>query len=226
VTIFRFFSQTKYASFQRQLNIYGFNRFLRGQDKGAYYHLCFVRGHRSLVRNMVRRKIKGTGVTTARETMERESKFNFYLPMWKNHFEPIMPSPEGASKDNSRDERVVSPASVPSSIDFALAAPVSPVASTPFAQYNQAAFCPPVSQPAQNESASYVSEEDLSSMLMEPLVDDADDLLALFEGNTFHMLNQPTPAVVEPPSGCSSCDCICGKNRSFQPADLEPLPLF
>ena len=41
-----FFNQTKYASFQRQLNLYGFSRLTHGPDKGAYYHNCFVRGKR------------------------------------------------------------------------------------------------------------------------------------------------------------------------------------
>jgi len=41
-----FFNQTKYASFQRQLNLYGFSRLTHGPDKGAYYHNCFVRSKR------------------------------------------------------------------------------------------------------------------------------------------------------------------------------------
>ena len=62
---YRFFRQTKYPSFQRQLNLYGFSRFAHGKDKGAYFHQCFVRGDRPLVRGMVRRKIKGTKVRRA-----------------------------------------------------------------------------------------------------------------------------------------------------------------
>jgi hypothetical protein len=56
--LYRFFSQTKYPSFQRQLNLYGFSRFCHGPDKGAYYHACFVRGQRPLVTHMIRRKLK------------------------------------------------------------------------------------------------------------------------------------------------------------------------
>jgi hypothetical protein len=56
--LYRFFSQTKYPSFQRQLNLYGFSRFCHGPDKGAYYHVCFVRGQRPLVMHMIRRKLK------------------------------------------------------------------------------------------------------------------------------------------------------------------------
>mmetsp|Transcript_25600 Transcript_25600/g.58769 ORF Transcript_25600/g.58769 Transcript_25600/m.58769 type:complete len:262 (+) Transcript_25600:339-1124(+) len=87
VLYLRYFKQTKFASFQRQLNLYGFLRIHQGDDKGSYYNLCFVRGHRSLIRQMVRRKIKGY-----RE--QRPSPLdepNFYLPQWKNHFEASIP---------------------------------------------------------------------------------------------------------------------------------------
>jgi hypothetical protein len=35
------------TSFQRQLNLYGFRRRLRGEDKGAYYHQDFLRNLRN-----------------------------------------------------------------------------------------------------------------------------------------------------------------------------------
>ena len=78
----RFFSQTKYPSFQRQLNLYGFSRFAHGRDKGAYYHPCFIRGKPSLVRGMIRRKIKGTKV---RRTMHPSEEPDFYDPEWNNN---------------------------------------------------------------------------------------------------------------------------------------------
>lgn len=71
-----YFNQTKYASFQRQLNLYGFSRLSHGRDKGAYYHPCFVRGERNLCRGMVRQKIKGTKV---RRSLSPEEEPNFYL---------------------------------------------------------------------------------------------------------------------------------------------------
>eukprot|EP00536_Pseudo-nitzschia_multiseries_P015113 jgi/Psemu1/216883/e_gw1.822.3.1 len=50
-----FFNQTKYASFQRQLNLYGFSRItVVGLDKGAVHHPCFVRNQSHLVQNMRR----------------------------------------------------------------------------------------------------------------------------------------------------------------------------
>jgi hypothetical protein len=70
-----YFNQSKFASFQRQLNLYGFSRLTAGKDKGAYYHSCFVRGHRGLCRGMIRQKIKGTKV---RRTLAPEEEPDFY----------------------------------------------------------------------------------------------------------------------------------------------------
>jgi hypothetical protein len=64
----KYFKQTKYKSFQRQVNIWGFCRIPSGLDKGGYVHPCFIRGKPSLCRQMVRRKkIKG-GFSTSKKT--------------------------------------------------------------------------------------------------------------------------------------------------------------
>jgi len=55
----RFFRQTKLASFQRQLNLYGFRRISRGPDSGGYYHAMFVRGRPDLCPYMRRTKVRG-----------------------------------------------------------------------------------------------------------------------------------------------------------------------
>lgn len=61
----RFFQQKKYASFQRQLNLYGFNRITKGPDRGSYYHELFLRGKKFLCQDISRMKIKGTGARMA-----------------------------------------------------------------------------------------------------------------------------------------------------------------
>lgn len=71
----RFFSQNKFPSFQRQLNLYGFSRITIGPDKGSYYHEYFLRGMEFLVHNIQRQKIKGAG---GRSASNPDQEPNFY----------------------------------------------------------------------------------------------------------------------------------------------------
>jgi len=71
----KYFQQRKYASFQRQLNLYGFNRITQGPDKGCYYHDCFLRGRKYLCHRMQRMKVKGT---LARMASNPTQEPNFY----------------------------------------------------------------------------------------------------------------------------------------------------
>lgn len=71
----RFFKQTKYLSFTRQLNLWGFRRITRGMDAGAYYHPLFLPGRPHLTMRMKRIKIKGTGV---RLSPDPSKEPNFY----------------------------------------------------------------------------------------------------------------------------------------------------
>lgn len=52
----RFFKQTKYKSFQRQLNLYGFSRIDQGPNRGSYRHKLFLKGRKDLLSSMNRQK--------------------------------------------------------------------------------------------------------------------------------------------------------------------------
>jgi hypothetical protein len=58
-----YFKQTKFKSFQRQLNLWGFTRITDGADAGAYYHKYFIRSEPALCKLMTRQKIKGAGAS-------------------------------------------------------------------------------------------------------------------------------------------------------------------
>jgi HSF-type DNA-binding len=72
----KYFTLSKIASFQRQLNLYGFGRLTKGPDRGCYYHEYFLRGrvHEHLLEKMQRTKVKGTFVR-ARSNPDREPDF-------------------------------------------------------------------------------------------------------------------------------------------------------
>jgi HSF-type DNA-binding len=68
------FRHSHYTSFQRQLNVYGFERITIGSDKNAYYHKNFLRGQYDLALLIKRCAIKGT-VCRHRATPETEPDF-------------------------------------------------------------------------------------------------------------------------------------------------------
>lgn len=51
-----YFDQSKYESFRRQLNLYGFTRVARGADRGVISHPCLIAGARSLCREIKRKQ--------------------------------------------------------------------------------------------------------------------------------------------------------------------------
>jgi len=114
----KYFKQSKLASFQRQLNLYGFQRLTKGNDKGGYYHEYFLRGRTDLTSKIHRIKIKGTGVR-ARSNPEAEP--DLWQMSWmtssaespKNLILPVKTLSLGAalvSSDSSMDT-TVAPAS-------------------------------------------------------------------------------------------------------------------
>jgi hypothetical protein len=55
----KYFRMSRFSSFQRQLNLYEFQRITEGPDKGAYYHELFAQGRPLLCTQIKRHKIKG-----------------------------------------------------------------------------------------------------------------------------------------------------------------------
>jgi hypothetical protein len=47
------------------VNLYGFRRLTAGKDRGAYYHELFLRGRPDLYSQLVRVRVKGTGIKAA-----------------------------------------------------------------------------------------------------------------------------------------------------------------
>lgn len=70
-----YFNQGKFASFQRQLNLYGFKRLTRGPDTGSYYNELFLKGRPFLAQDIQRTKVKGNG---ARAASNPDAEPNFY----------------------------------------------------------------------------------------------------------------------------------------------------
>jgi hypothetical protein len=71
----KYFAQTKFTSFQRQLNMYCFVRITTGRHKGAYYHHHFVRGEPQLCDKIVRMPFKGKKGKTG-STLESDPNFH------------------------------------------------------------------------------------------------------------------------------------------------------
>jgi HSF-type DNA-binding len=116
-----YFNQTKYASFQRQLNLYGFARLSHGVDKNSYYHPCFVRGERDLCRGMIRLKVKGTKV---RRSLTPEEEPNFYDEQWNRLKTSRASSPTAGPNAISAPSTIKVPKKISSSVT------VPPIKST------------------------------------------------------------------------------------------------
>ena len=77
----RFFRQTRFSSFQRQLSLYGFLRLTRkGPDYSAYYHELCLRGKPFLCRRIHRIRIKGYWVRQS-SSPETEPDFSSMPPV-------------------------------------------------------------------------------------------------------------------------------------------------
>ena len=108
-----YFKQSKFLSFTRQLNLWGFKRITRGIDAGAYYHELFLRDRPYLVMRMQRHKVKGTGMKLIPNP---KAEPNFY--------EDWPEVPKSTSRKNSISKRTVAILPTSSSTTEATSGPV------------------------------------------------------------------------------------------------------
>jgi len=127
----KYFKQTKMASFQRQLNLYGFNRLTGGIDKGGYYHELFLRGKVSLAYDIHRMRVKGTGV---RLPTNPDKEPNFYtLPPISDNMVAAHPTSQPAIPFEQEEKDIVFFEGCPFHyLDPSLLPPVPPLASSSF----------------------------------------------------------------------------------------------
>ena len=84
----RYFKLGKLSSFQRQLNLYGFNRITRGLDATGYYHEYFLRDREYLAKRILRKRIKGTKIKGATNP-DLEPDF-YAMPAVQKHPDPTL----------------------------------------------------------------------------------------------------------------------------------------
>jgi HSF-type DNA-binding len=71
----KYFRMSRFSSFQRQLNLYDFQRTTTGKNKGAYYHPLFQRDNPESSNMMKRNKIKGVrDISKSTNATKKESE--------------------------------------------------------------------------------------------------------------------------------------------------------
>jgi hypothetical protein len=118
-----FFNSSKYKTFQRSLNLWGFKSVSRGPDKGAYYHQFFVRGNADLCKNMIRVKIKGRG--TAGVPPSGEPKTATSVPQESSLATKLSQLSAAATPSSKFSTKQIAPSSMPAISDFILLCKVS-----------------------------------------------------------------------------------------------------
>jgi len=97
----RYFDSSKFKSFQRSLNLWGFQTIQKGPNKGQCHHRFFIRGHAKLCSLMQRIKIKGATRTKELQQVAPVSQTSPFspvnqIPMWMNS--PTNGYPTGSTK--------------------------------------------------------------------------------------------------------------------------------
>jgi hypothetical protein len=189
----RYFNQTKYKSFQRQLNIWGFERIQEGAERGGYSHHFLLRDNVSLCRHMKRTRVKGNGqprssslVPSLQEQKEEEDKSAEYAPSRASSSTPS--PPPLTPKVTQEDFQVVTPpppsscpktVSVPSSLNIQASAKLAEPASQVSSRYLL-----PLNMNEIMHNEAFFS----SSFGAPPCADSQNGDCMLFEGRMFHLV--------------------------------------
>jgi len=194
-----YFKLSKLASFQRQLNLYGFQRITKGYDKGGYYHELFLRNRMFMAHAIQRIKVKGTGVR-ARSNPAQEPDF------WNMPWVDAASTPTGSSSPTNNMNFTTNNNSQPNMH------PSAPATVTP--QNTAAIFSPPAHMMTQVPSYGASTQPMMSFMPPPPAMakatptnppqhsvvsspsasstEEDDDIVCTFGNRTFHALAIPT----------------------------------
>ena len=147
-----YFKLSKIASFQRQLNLYGFKRLTKGDDRNGYYHELFLRGMPYLIEKMHRVKVKGTGVRPRANPDEEPDFWN--MKPWIGGSKSTSASRGGGADDGKGTTGQQKPGG-----DAASSSSGKP-------RHDYPEPCPPLPPPPRHGSSSVVSnEEDMDRSL-------------------------------------------------------------
>ncbi|CAB9505808.1 Heat stress transcription factor [Seminavis robusta] len=174
-----YFRQTKFQSFQRQLNLYGFKRLTQGPDKGGYYHELFLRGMSKLAARIIRTTIKNKGPRKAASPKTEPNLYSYpTLPGISNglaeqtHQDLQTPVVCKAVKEPTPVATLVSPgtpftktASLPRALALS-GLPVGPTIGRAVVSPREASLClPNTSRLSLSGTASAVSLREMSSLI-------------------------------------------------------------
>lgn len=97
----KYFQQTKYKSFLRQLNLYGFERVSRGSHKGLCCHPSFIRGEPSLCSKIPRAQQIRRAASTSTNSSRRLSSNKLSSSRTRSSFSSGDDSSSGGAADDA-----------------------------------------------------------------------------------------------------------------------------
>jgi hypothetical protein len=184
-----YFKLSKIASFQRQLNLYGFQRLTRGRDRGGYYHELFLRGSMFLAHNIHRIKVKGTGVR-ARSNPEQEPNF-WEMPWVSDDNNKNNSCSESSPQQQQHQQQMVK------------------LANTVVQSISSMGQLPPALQPEDHHPA-------VARLHYDPFLQNELDLVSSF-GKSFHYLDpyKPMSAMEQPKWSVSDAELLQNEAETF-----------